>query len=74
MPTYPEDEHLRDATATAYIDETSPDHGYVRFELPGRIETYRLPLPAFARLARDIQNAMRRSGPQNQPPFPANDQ
>ena len=74
MTQFPPDEQIHDATAQAYTDETKPDHGYVRFELAGKIKIYRLPLPAFARLARDIQNAMRRLDPQNPPPSPANDQ
>lgn len=71
MTQFPEDKHVHDASAQAFIDR---GHGYVRFEFEGKIKTYRLPLLAFARLARDIQSSMRRQDPQTGQDFPANDQ
>jgi hypothetical protein len=74
MAIFPEDEHIRDAIAQAFINPVDPNHGYVRFEARGTIHTYRLPLTDFARLARDIQSAMRRSDLPGPPPSPASDQ
>jgi hypothetical protein len=74
MTQFPENEHINDASAQAFIDENDPSHGHVRFEAAGTIRIYRLPLSAFSRLARDIQSAMRQSSQSNPPQFPANDQ
>ena len=55
MTMFPLTELANNTTAQAYVDLTDKDHGYVRFDAAGSAQIYRLPLSAFAQLARDIQ-------------------
>jgi len=52
--------HFDVLAVQAFIDDTNPDYGFVRFEAAGKVHQLRLPRRVFDQLARDIQTeAMR---------------
>ena len=62
MAQFPENEvHDAIGLPIAFIEQ---DHGYIRFEVEGRVNIYRLPLQAFFLLGRKIQAEVRKLDPQ----------
>ena len=60
MTRFPPSEILHSAAVQAFVDPQKPDCGYVRFETAGKIHTFQLSFRDFERLARDIQNEVKR--------------
>ena len=62
MTQFPENEvHDAIGLPIAFIEQ---DHGYIRFEVEGKVNLYRLPLQAFFLLGRRIQAEVRKLDPQ----------
>jgi hypothetical protein len=72
MTDFPESEvHDAIGLPVAFIDQ---DHGYVRFEVAGKVDIYRLPLQSFFLLGRKIQAEEKRLDPQTPSQSSATDQ
>jgi hypothetical protein len=62
MLDFPENEvHDPIGLPIAFIEQ---DHGYIRFEVHGKVSIYRLPLRSFSLLGRKIQAEVTRLDPQ----------
>ena len=62
MTKFPENQvHDAIGLPIAFIEQ---DHGYIRFEVGGKVNIYRLPLQTFFLLGRKIQAEVRKLDPQ----------
>jgi hypothetical protein len=62
MTKFPENEvHDAIGLPIAFIEQ---DHGYIRFEVEGKVNIYRLPLEAFFLLGQKIQGEVKKLDPQ----------